>query len=219
MIFGKYINQLDSMYPTEGYMVTAGTPVELPPRAQYSSIYGYAFGATVITCDGKSHSLEAGQYFAFFIKETCTVTTDDKVFVVSRLGYKVVNQTGWVEKQGRLTYIDGCSDSLLVYPSRMGDASLNFLYFPAGINQTFHLHPSVRIGCVAEGVGFADYKKAGEDICSTLKAGNMFCLEEQESHRFRTEDSHMVVIAWHPDGDWGPTDHNHTMLNRTYLQK
>jgi hypothetical protein len=96
---------------------------------------------------------------------------------------------------------------------------LNFLYFPPGINQTFHLHPSIRFGCVADGIGFSDYKKAGEDICSPLEAGNAFCLEEQETHRFRTEDSHMVVIAWHPDGDWGPTDHNHTMLNRTYLQK
>jgi hypothetical protein len=29
----------------------------------------------------------------------------------------------------------------------------------------------------------------------------------------------MRVIAYHPDGDWGPTDENHTMLNRTYIKK
>jgi hypothetical protein len=37
--------------------------------------------------------------------------------------------------------------------------------------------------------------------------------------RFRTTNSNMVVIPYHPDGDWGPTDHNHSMLNRTYLTK
>jgi len=38
-----------------------------------------------------------------------------------------------------------------------------------------------------------------------------------ENHRFRTVDSTMTVIAFHPDGDWGPTDHTHTMINRTYI--
>ena len=47
----------------------------------------------------------------------------------------------------------------------------------------------------------------------------MFCIEEREVHRFSTSNEEMVVLAFHPDGDWGPTDHNHTMLNRTYINK
>jgi quercetin dioxygenase-like cupin family protein len=52
-----------------------------------------------------------------------------------------------------------------------------------------------------------------------LKPETLFCIEEKENHRFITEKEPMVVIAFHPDGDWGPTDHNHTMLNRTYINK
>jgi quercetin dioxygenase-like cupin family protein len=52
-----------------------------------------------------------------------------------------------------------------------------------------------------------------------LVPGVMFALEEKELHRFRTSDSEevMKIIAFHPDGDWGPTDENHTMINRTYI--
>ena len=126
---------------------------------------------------------------------------------------------GWVEKQGRLSYIDGCTDSLLIYPPRQGDPSLNFLNFPAGIDQTKHLHPSVRFGCVIAGNGISDVWVNGKVESHKLATGVNFCLEENEQHRFKTVDSSMTVIAWHPDGDWGPTDHNHTMLNRTYISK
>ena len=140
--------------------------------------------------------------------------------LIVRLGYKPQNTTGWVEEQGRLVYIDGCSDSLLIYPPRQGDPSLNLLYFPPGIEQTAHTHPSIRLGCVIEGHGHADVWKDGKKESIPLQKGKMFCLEESELHRFRTaEGQPMTVIAWHPDGDWGPTDHNHTMLNRTYVNK
>jgi hypothetical protein len=32
-----------------------------------------------------------------------------------------------------------------------------------------------------------------------------------------TEDSHLDVIAYHPDTDFGPTDDNHPMINRTWF--
>ena len=119
------------------------------------------------------------------------------------------------EELGRLSYIDGCSDSLLVYPPRLGDPTLNYLYFPPGIDQSFHTHPSVRIGCVIQGEGKASLRDKEID----LLPGIMFALEEKELHRFRTSASGdvMKIIAFHPDGDWGPTDENHTMLNRTYI--
>jgi hypothetical protein len=46
----------------------------------------------------------------------------------------------------------------------------------------------------------------------------MFCLEEHELHKFKTENSEMKLVVYHPDSDWGPTDQNHTMLNRTYIK-
>jgi hypothetical protein len=43
---------------------------------------------------------------------------------------------GPCEAFGRLRYIDGCSDSLLVGPAVRGDPCLNHLHFPPGVSQT-----------------------------------------------------------------------------------
>ena len=222
MIIQDKISQLNTMYPSFSLMLdpaSAKTNV-WPEYAKWSSIYGFSFGNSAITINGATHNLTKGQYFSFFVESDAPLfEVNDKLFVVCRLGYKCQNTTGWVEEQGRLSYIDGCSDSLLVYPPRMGDPSLNLLYFPPGIEQTAHLHPSVRLGCVISGRGRSDVWANGRLIKQDLESGKSFCLQENELHRFVTTDSHMTVIAWHPDGDWGPTDHNHTMLNRTYLKK
>ena len=216
MIISNKLEQWNTMYPSSGYMVEKGE-FTLPDFCKHCSIYGYSYGYTQLTIDGKSQNLEAGQYFAFSVNHEMSATVTDKLFLVVRLGYRVPNQVGWIETKGRLSYIDGCSDSLLVFPARLGDSSLNLLYFPEGINQSFHTHPSLRLGCVVSGAGFAQHGKKGKEEEVALLPGVSFCLQEQEHHRFRTTDSSMTVIAFHPDGDWGPTDHNHSMINRTYL--
>jgi hypothetical protein len=43
-------------------------------------------------------------------------------------------------------------------------------------------------------------------------------LEESELHSFATVPGRtMEIVAYHPDSDWGPTDTDHPMLNRTYI--
>lgn len=220
MIKNWHIDQLNSMYPSVGFLVSEQTPLAFRPEFQWSSMYGYSFGSCTIKHRQRCYQLESGQYFSIFLADQIpTIECEDSVFVVIRLGYKCQDTIGWVETQGRLSYIDGCSDSLLIYPPRQGDPSLNLLYFPAGIEQTRHLHPSIRLGCVAQGSGISDVWHRGRMTSETLATGDIFCLEENELHRFRTQDQSMTVIAWHPDGDWGPTDHNHTMLNRTYINQ
>ena len=220
MITTNQIDQLDSMYPAVNFMLAAGDRPLLGDHLKWSSVYGYSFGRNAITVRGRRHELSSGQYFSLFVGAPLpAIECSSKMFLVFRLGYKCQDSLGWVEPQGRLSYIDGCTDSLLIYPPRLGDPSLNLLYFPPGIEQTRHLHPSIRIGCVIEGSGISDVWENGEIVSRSLEAGTNFCLEENELHRFRTDDSSMVVVAWHPDGDWGPTDHNHTMLNRTYIKK
>ena len=219
MIINDKVIQLDSMYPSFSHMFKNGDRIKLPEESKWSSIYGYSFGDNKITIGGRVHKLTGGQYFSLFCNEFVPkIACESALFLVVRLGYKAQNVIGWVEEQGRLSYIDGCTDSLLVYPPRQGDPSLNLLHFPTGIEQTRHLHPSIRMGCVISGEGWSDVWENGEMKSNRLHAGDNFCLVENELHRFRTEDSHMTVIAWHPDGDWGPTDHNHTMLNRTYTR-
>jgi quercetin dioxygenase-like cupin family protein len=119
---------------------------------------------------------------------------------------------GPVESTGRLRYIDGCSDTVLVAPVVRGDPCLNLLHLPAGTVQSDHDHPSLRVGLVLGGAGvcvLADQERAD------LQRGTVFVLPPATTHRFETDTSDLLIVAWHPDSDVGPTEDDHPMLNRT----
>jgi mannose-6-phosphate isomerase-like protein (cupin superfamily) len=134
--------------------------------------------------------------------------------VVSAVKYRGFFQIGGpVEAWGRLNYIDGCTDSLLVPPIMMGDPCLNLLCFPPGTNQTQHTHPSVRLGMVVSGTG----KCITPDGVTPLFPGQVFMIPAHALHSFATQDQPMRVIAYHPDSDFGATHENHPMINRTIV--
>lgn len=167
--------------------------------------------------------------FGSFTSGTLQTSHSSKVMIVERVGFNgVFGIGGPIEKTGRLKYIDGCTDSLLVPPVKLGDPCLNHLHFPPGIRQTMHTHPSMRVGLVASGRG----------ECVTpfgnvpLVPGQIFIIHEDTgevrqgidgktypvgSHCFSTFNETMEVIAWHPDSDYGPTDEEHPMINRTFV--
>lgn len=119
------------------------------------------------------------------------------------------------KKVGNLSYIDGCSNSNLIDPPRSGDPCLNYLYFPAGIDQTFHTHPSVRIGFVLFGNGVSSIY----DQEFSLNTGDIFILDRHTKHRFRTSTtSPMSLVAFHPDSEDGPRDEFNPMKARTYIK-
>jgi hypothetical protein len=211
----------DTMYPSAAALYDASIDQGFTYTNEYSTVYGYVFSGEVTLPNGMI--AKEGQYFCSWSWGCDEIHYTGKFVLITRIGYRGQNQVGGpLEKSGRLCYIDGCSDSLLIYPPRQGDPSLNALYFPPNVNQTFHIHPSLRLGTVISGKGYACIRSNnspnGEEEIP-LTPGTVFCIEERELHRFRTADESMVVVAFHPDGDWGPTDHNHTMLNRTYLTK
>ena len=137
---------------------------------------------------------------------------------------------GPVEKIGRLKYIDGCTDSLLIAPVKKGDPCLNHLHFPKQITQTAHTHPSHRIGIVIRGEGecvtpfgnlpliegciFVIKEYNSNDMYEGID-GQMY---EAGTHKFDTKDSSMDVIAFHPDSDFGAEDEFHPMINRTIVK-
>ena len=208
------IDMRDTMYPSSAFHANN----EDFNSPELGTVYGFVLSGHVELPDG--NKARTGQYFCYWSKDGSLFKTVGEAVFFVRHGFKGQNTIGGpIEGSGRLCYIDSCSDSLLIYPPRMGDASLNVLYFPTGINQTYHIHPSIRFGVVASGRGISCVQRDGKEVEVALETGMMFCIEERELHRFRTDDSKMVVIAFHPDGDWGPTDHNHTMLNRTYVTK
>jgi mannose-6-phosphate isomerase-like protein (cupin superfamily) len=120
---------------------------------------------------------------------------------------------GPVETGGRLKYIDGCSDSLLICPAIVGDPCLNLLHLPPGTEQTQHTHPSARIGIILRGAG----------VCKTpdgewqLRPGMFWFIPPEWQHSFHTGADSLDVLAWHPDSDFGPSHDWHPMLNRTIV--
>ncbi|HVY47279.1 MAG TPA: hypothetical protein VHB21_15430, partial [Minicystis sp.] len=127
-----------------------------------------------------------------------------RVVVIERLGFRGVPTCGAIEDKGRLAYIDGCSDTILCMPPRQGDPVFNHLHFPRGIEQSQHTHPSIRLGVVARGEGFAFARGPGSAKWQEpLAAGSVFLLEAHEPHAFSTLESgaEMDVIAFHPDSD------------------
>ena len=132
--------------------------------------------------------------------------------VIVQRGYRNVRQFGGpLEPVGRLRYVDGCSDTLLVCPPRLGEPCLNHLHIPAHTRQTEHHHPSLRIGVIARGAG----------VCHTplgdiaLSAGMGWLIPAGLLHSFSTNEQALDVFAWHPDSDFGPADQDHPMINRT----
>jgi hypothetical protein len=209
-----------TMYPSRMTGLRGSTEYANPT----SSFYGYVVdGSARIETRTLDITGRAGSYFA--CPGPVQVEADGLTIVIERFGYRCLPQAGSIETQGRLAYIDGCSDTVLVAPARQGDPVLNLLHFPTGVRQSVHSHPSIRLGVVARGEGFAfgpgsGPGPGGSDWRHALRPGTMFLLPAHEMHAFSTAESEssLDIVAFHPDSDWGPTDGIHPMLNRTYLR-
>jgi quercetin dioxygenase-like cupin family protein len=203
-----HIDRTQTMYPSELHKRSGEGMFAVP---KFATAYGILLsGSASIGAKG----IEPLEYFC--ATQGQVIQYWGEIGIIVRHGFKGQPLVGGpVEDSGRLCYIDNCSDSLLVYPPRLGDPSLSLLSFPPGIIQRWHTHPSIRLGVVIRGQGTSCTKTGDHE----LVPGVMFCMNEREIHRFTTTDSGLDVISFHPDGDWGPTDENHTLINRTYAGK
>lgn len=166
--------------------------------------------ATIRTSD---RNYEVGQHQYFAVPGPCSIV-GGRGLVCSRSAWRGFFCLGGpAERNGRLRYIDGCSDSLLISPVLKGDPCLNLLRIPRGIDQTAHTHPSHRIGLIVAGHGLC--RTNGETL--ELRAGCFFVLPADCLHSFHTPDDELRIIVYHPDSDFGPSDDNHPMLNRTIV--
>ena len=203
------LDAMSTMYPSRLHLLDGSRTFDDVGLSVYGTVVD---GHATVRAPGIVAELQAGGFFG--LPGPCEVTCAGRTMVIERLGYRAVPSLGRIEAKGRLAYIDGCSDTVLCTPARLGDPVLNHLHFPAHTDQTVHIHPSVRLGVVIRGRGIA----FGVGWEEPLEPGTAFLLVEHERHAFRTMDQSMDVIAFHPDSDWGPTDAAHPMLNRTYLR-
>lgn len=120
---------------------------------------------------------------------------------------------GPLEPTGRLRYLDGCTDTLLACPPRLGEPSLNHLHLPAHTDQHPHTHASDRLGVIVRGRGAC---RTPEGL-HPLEAGLGWWIPAGSEHSFVTTDHSLDVVAWHPDSVFGPTDEAHPMILGTRL--
>jgi len=158
-------------------------------------------------------SLGKGSFFVV-PGDTCFYGRATALLII-KLNYKGYFQIGGpIEERGRLKYIDGCSDTLLVSPPIAGDPCLNHLHIPREINQTRHDHPSERIGVILKGSGICRIPTGDYP----LTPGLGWHIPTGQLHSFHTEEDSLDVIAWHPESTFGPTHEKHPMISRSYVQ-
>jgi quercetin dioxygenase-like cupin family protein len=169
-------------------------------------------GPTQLSGSGLTVRLESGMFFV--VPGECDIVAGSGL-VISRIRYRGLFQIGGpVETDGRLRYIDGCSDTLLVCPPRLGEPCLNHLHIPPHTDQTAHTHPSERVGVILRGRG----ECRTSNRAYRLEPGMAWRIPTGCLHSFHTGNESLDVIAWHPDSDFGPTDENHPMINRTIIR-
>jgi len=204
-----HIDLRDGPFPTVVYAWDNASAVDLPAAGTH---FGFVHAGTAeFGCASGTFRLAHGMYFAApgpaRIGGGCGL-------VVTRDGFRGFFHVGGpVEDTGRLRYIDGCTDSLLVPPVLKGDPCLNLLHLPPGTRQTPHTHPSLRVGLVVRGGGRC--LTPGGEVA--LAPGLAFVIRAGALHSFHTDDEPLVVLAYHPDSDFGPTHEDHPMINRTIV--
>jgi hypothetical protein len=226
-----------SNYPIRYYNIVNGEGIEINNNLTYF-VFIYNGEAVLKLDNGIQSILPKDTYFSVHGKFCLegnfkaiaieVITTNGKFKENNYTAYNHIG--GIVEEKGRLKYIDGCTDSILIPPVKKGDPCLNHLHFPKQITQTPHTHPSHRIGIVIRGNGecvtpfgnlpliegciFVIKEYDGKELFEGLD-GQLY---EAGTHKFDTKDSSMDVIAFHPDSDFGAEDEFHPMINRTIVK-
>ena len=219
---GKLLDLADDKHPTTASgWGHSGRSLSLGSQATH---FGFVLhGPAMLTVhNGDQEPYEAPLHTGMYFAASTAITIEGgSGMAISRLEHRGMFLLGGpIEEKGRLRYIDGCTDSLLIPPVLKGDPCLNHLHFPRGISQTRHTHPSIRIGAIVRGSGrcvIPDDTNPGADLDIPLEPGNLFLIPAEGQHSFFTDSEEMDVIAYHPDSDTGPEHDDHPMVNRTIV--
>jgi quercetin dioxygenase-like cupin family protein len=209
---GLLLDLSDDAFPTQVFGWN-NDKIKLPSGATH---YGMVTsGKAILHSHGAHYPLRAGMFFVVPSGGIIESEENGRGLVISRLDYQGLWQLGGtMEAEGRLRYIDGCSDTLLVCPPVLGEPCLNHLHIPPHTQQSAHTHPSNRIGVILRGKGECHTP----DGVFPLEPGLAWYIPTGLLHSFHTQYESLDVVAWHPDSDFGPTHENHPMINRTFLQ-
>ena len=152
----------------------AGDEMDLPSGQTHYGLLSE--GWLEAECMGVDLRIPEGFYFSIPGPSCLRMRSDCEGIVVSKPDHDGFLTMGRIEFQGRLKYINGCNDSLLIPPIKMGDPCLNLLFFPPSTDQTMHTHPSDRIGLILSGRGECVSEDERGTVVTPLVPGMMFCI-------------------------------------------
>lgn len=210
---GLIFDQSKNFYPSQYWGLKNS---ELSFKEDYNHSFGFVQSGSIEIrlASGATFKLNPGMYFS--IPGAFDIQGQGECAIFKKFGHRGLFSVGGpIENNGRLCYIDNCTTTVLAPAARLGDPCLNLLVFPENVKQTLHIHPSLRYGIVVAGRGVCYNPSTGE---LPLQPGMTFCLEETYPHCFNSEKEGLVIVAYHPDSDMGPTDQQNPMLNRTYTR-
>ena len=220
---GLLFNDSDNINPTKLFGYVESKSLALTSEGDTFFIFNHS-GETVIKTDEGEFTLQPEMYAS--VPNKVEVIGGNGIVIQSIKYNGFFHIGGKLERKGRLKYIDGCTDSLLIPPVKKGDPCFNLLYFPKNISQTQHTHPDIRVGMIVSGKGKCITPWGKIDLIP----GQVFVIHEEGkkiqhdgiyalsgTHSFETKDSEMRVVAFHPTSDYGPVDEEHPMINRTIV--
>jgi quercetin dioxygenase-like cupin family protein len=187
-----------------------------PAPGAPATFYGMVLAGEAVLETATRRPLALGPAMHFVAPEPFALRGAEgtRALVIAHAGAPGLFQLGGpIEPRGRLRYIDGCTDTLVAAPPRLGDACLNHLHLPPDTDQRAHVHPSDRLGAIVRGSGVCVSGEARHP----LRPGLAWWIPPGCRHAFRTGGEALDVLAWHPDSDFGPTDDDHPMINRTLV--
>lgn len=143
-----------------------------------------------------------------------TIYSQGNAYVIQTHYYRGLTRIGMqLENKCSLRFIDGCMDTLLISPLVKADPCLNFLYIPKNTTQTLHTHPSARLGMVLYGTGACVVESGAID----LMPNRFFIIQDNVLHQFLTTYSELGIFVFHPDSDFGPSNAEHPMINKSFI--
>lgn len=182
-------------------------------RKEASMFLIVMYGTIKVYMQGKARIvLERGECIE--INQDCVLESLGSGLIISTEYYKgLFRATLELPMEGHLRFIDGCTDTVLLPSIVKGMPCLNFLYVPKYTTQAKHTHPSIRIGLVYSGVG----ECIVNDDCHKLLPGVFFIVHQDTIHQFLTTDNDLRIFVFHPDSDFGPSDEEHPMINKSLI--
>ncbi|MBV8888010.1 MAG: cupin domain-containing protein [Chroococcidiopsidaceae cyanobacterium CP_BM_RX_35] len=197
----------------ENFLAWNGESLQLPNTGTH---FGFVYSGHPVLhrhAGSQEYKLHPGMYFSL-PGDGWIDGKDSSGFVVTCTVFRGVFLIGGaIEATGRLAYINSGMDSVLIPPIVQGDPCLNALYFPPGVNQTAHTHPSYRMVMIVEGSGECETL----DGITQLQPGVIVFIPAHCVHTFRTTEDKLTFICFHPDSDTGFTHTDNPVLKRTIV--